>query len=592
LVLLLTQPIRGRAADENKSGQSGDSYAFEQAGPRATTPPSAENRPKTASLTPAPDQLSFYAFFFLKGTATNLTGNFPQNLFEGVIGRLFGPADEAIYGAETTLVNPDDDTLVDPKMNRFIEERLVPTFAYAPAILDRRALLHASFEIDFSFGDAANRSEGNSGGGFNADNVNIQTKDLFAELRFWQSRLRLFAGLQPIYDNVKVPTEATLYDLGHSGYKLGFFSSDAAGLALFGTLTPRLQTKLAWYSLYENEPAESDDVGLWQLDGNFRLAPQTNIGLSLWYLADRGNTLGVNHKAGFDSNPADINGATFFDLYNLGAELITQAGYDSVDILDYRYQADILWLGLNGNHNLGFSFDDWLVSGFAMLNFGEVRATWNAENGADATPLTYKKAIRLQGGLAANLEVAYKFGRTHNDFVSLQGLYTSGDNNLQNGYRGLITGQNYGLPGATYTGHGSYLLFPNAYSINYYYAAVADLGNRELGVTGMFSQASYDLLANRFNVRLGSATALANSDAPETMTNPERYQNQGRLMGTEVNATLTYRLLTFLDVGLQGAYVWLGDFYDGVIPNPAGSGAGSKPDNPWIIYTSLTWIAF
>jgi hypothetical protein len=64
----------------------------------------------------------------------------------------------------------------------------------------------------------------NEGGGFNADQVNIQTKNVNVALYPTRnpSQLTLLIGTQPVYDSVYDPTRAPLGDIIRTGYKLTF----------------------------------------------------------------------------------------------------------------------------------------------------------------------------------------------------------------------------------------------------------------------------------------------------------------------------------------------------------------------------------
>ena len=82
-------------------------------------------------------ELTFLAFFFSRAELSNI---YPENgMLNGqLIGRLFGP--------NTSTTTAEDRSL-------FFEQRIIPFFVYEPQILDGFALLRASFELDWTWGD-------------------------------------------------------------------------------------------------------------------------------------------------------------------------------------------------------------------------------------------------------------------------------------------------------------------------------------------------------------------------------------------------------------------------------------------------------
>ena len=86
-------------------------------------------------------------------------------------------------------------------------------------------------------------------------------------------------------------------------------------------------------------------------------------------------------------------------------------------------------------------------------------------------------------GLSANAEVLYNWGRTPNDVVSLEAIYTTGDDDLNDGkYKGAFTLNMYGLPGAVWFDHKTLLLFPFTSTANNYTGAVTDISNQGYGL--------------------------------------------------------------------------------------------------------------
>ena len=113
-------------------------------------------------------ELQFLAYFYNQGVTSNF---YPRNDFlKGqVVGRLFGQ--------NTT-------TTSDSLTTRYFEQRIIPFFIYQPKLFDGKAILRASSEIDWTWGDVAYGTGGNFGSAVSADQVNLQTQNLELRLRF------------------------------------------------------------------------------------------------------------------------------------------------------------------------------------------------------------------------------------------------------------------------------------------------------------------------------------------------------------------------------------------------------------------------
>jgi hypothetical protein len=241
--------------------------------------------------------------------------------------------------------------------------------------------------------------------------------------------------------------------------------------------------------------------------------------------------------------------------------------------LPSRYFADLVWIGGRASYNRDFAVGSWMADGFVMANTGLIRAP-----GIDDVTVL---------GVAANARAAYRYGRTPKDHVSLEALYTTGDpdGTADSHVSSVITGNVYGTPVGIYAAGRALLLFPDPKVVSRYYSAVHDIGNQGLGVSALFLNASRDIIPHRFTAKAGFSTAFAN----------ETLEGGGRYMGSEVNVELTYRLRVFLDLGLHAGYAALGDFYDApsAVFTPIGQEpATQRPDNPWVIFTTLTWLMF
>lgn len=485
-------------------------------------------------------------YFFVRGTATNQVAN-PSGL-KGVSLGPFG----SIVGSETR---------VSRDAAYYVEQRWIPVVEYSPLFVDGLATFRLQFEVDFTWGRAANTVQQNEGGGFNADQINLQTKNVNVALYPTRKphQLAVILGTQSFYDSVYDPTRTSLFDVVKTGYKLSYLGTDATGVGLYGYW--KGHAKFSFIPLTGEPDAAAGDPRLsfaYLLTGDYSYAlqPGTSIGLSLWHLRDdtKGDAYAYQGlvKAGPSSSSLwAFNGTPQFTIEKpIGA---------------------VTWLGLNFHHNIDFRTGPVAASGFVMYNGGRYVST--REN------TTLNRAVDISG-LGANLEVAWNYGRTNGDVVSLEGMYSTGDSDLRDGrYTGAFTLNNYGLPGAVWFNHKTLLLFPFTSTVSNYTGAVTDLSNQGYGLQAAILAASYDLIPNTLNLKLGAATAFSAVRPPDTGAGIPR----GRAIGTEINAEVKYHLRYLMTVGVHGAYMFRGNFYNGNAQMTA---------NPWAAFTTFTWYAF
>jgi hypothetical protein len=488
---------------------------------------------------PPSKELQFIGYSFTRFTASNVA---PSNdLLQGqVIGRLFGT----------------NSTFTTPHTAMYTEQRFVPYFVYKPSILDGFATFRGLFKIDYTWGDVSYGTGGNRGGAVGAGQVNLQTLLANVDIHTPNEPWNVVIGLQRLFDNVRDPNVNTVQTALTSGYKLAFFGNQATGVNFFMNFSPVNQFRLGVFQLYENAIPVDDDVVLFMSDFETRINPYTEWGVDLWYMHDRGqNGGGVTALGeGLSSALAEYNGAARFKFP--GA---TQT-----------YKADVFWTGTHAAYNRDFSAGRWWMDGFVIANLGSADTV-----GATATA----KAVDIFG-VAANGFIGYKYGVTANDRVSFEGIFTTGDaNNASDGkISSVITGNEWGTPLGIYGSHRALLLFPDTKVVNRYYSAVHDISNMGYGVTGLFLNASKDLIQNKLNLKIGAATAFSTVAPP----------GGGSYIGSEVNFELVYTHKILFSLGLHGGYLFLGDFYD----SPITTTYQGKPANPWVLFSTMMWYMF
>jgi hypothetical protein len=280
------------------------------------------------------------------------------------------------------------------------------------------------------------------------------------------------------------------------------------------------------------------------------------VGASAWVLQDDTKGDAFAYEGLVKSGPAStgLSGFTGTARFNID-----------------RPSGTVFWLGAHFNHNLDFRTGPLGASGFVMYNGGEYRS-----NNPD-TPTNREVKI---SGLSANAEVLYNWGRTPNDVVTLEGIYTTGDDDLNDGeYKSAFTLNMYGLPGAVWFNHKTLLLFPFTSTANNYTGAVTDISNQGYGLQALMATASWDAIPNKLNFKLGTGFARSSVTPPELTPGVAR----GGTVGTEINAEVKYTLRYLMTVGLHGGYMFRGDFY---------KGSTGVTTDPWAAYTTFTWYAF
>jgi len=451
-----------------------------------------------------------------------------------VVGRLFG----------------GNTTETSKATSRFTEQRFMPMITYSPRLFDGWAKMRASLEFDWTFGDGAYGSAANTGGGFGGDTVNMQTQNIFMELRP-QKNLFFNIGLQRTYDNVQVPWYTFTDHLLQKGYRLALFGSDAAGATVHWFRKADERLKLGAYQLWENNVQQQDDVALFVADYERDLSIRTSVGASVHYINDRASGEGgpSGLGTGLNSTLADFNGVARFEFGN------------------NPHKSDVVWLGTHFHHDPLLRQGNFGLSGFAWWNGGSVRT--------DFTDVSIN-------GVAANLRLAARYGSAPRDQIVLDTVFTSGDDDsyADGTYNGVLTGNNWTTPGAVFIGHPLYLLLPHGTVVNRFTAAAIDIQNIGYGLQVGALGVTKELVKNKWRVKAAVGHGRASAEP----------LGGGATMGTEINASLTWTMRVFLEAELHAAYLSLGDFYDS--PEVNGGITDGRPDDPWTVFASLKWIMF
>ncbi len=503
------------------------------------------------SALPDPPEFKLINYFFARAAFTNLLPD-PS----GLRGVSLGPLGIGENVGSATSVGQDTGNFV-------VEQRWIPVLSYSPHFADGLATFRAQFEVDYMWGQAANQLQHNQGGGLNADQVNIQTKAAHVSLHPTGDprQLTLVIGTQPWYDNIADPNTTSLFDIVKTGYKLSFIGTDATGLAAFSKLGGAWKAALIPIGTGQPDKADEGDPSFayaWMatLDYALELAPGTLVGASLWHLRDDTEGTAFAYEGLVKSGPGSTGLFPYTGVPDLDIEAAT---------------GHVNWLGLNFHHNLRFNTGDLAASGFFILNDGRFK---NQKPDSDLNP-----SLDISG-FSANLELMFNYGKTLGDMLTIEGLLTSGDDNVKDGrYTGAFTLNNYGIPGAVWFNHKTLILFPFTSTVSNYTGAVTDISNQGFGLQTAILTASKDLIPDKLNLKLGAAYAQSASTPPPSPDDIPR----GRTLGAELNAELKLHLRYLMTLGLHAGFLAVGNFFDANL---------QVDSNPWAAFSTFTWYGF
>jgi hypothetical protein len=489
----------------------------------------------------ADKELTFIAYFFNQAVTSNF---YPTNdFFQGqVIGRLFGRST-----ARTS----------DTTYTAFVEQRFLPFFIYSPKLMNGRVTLRASFEIDWTWGDASYGAGGNQGAGFNADFVNIQTQNLELEI-IPRKGMAINFGLLRGFDTPYHPYRTTFDKLQQTGYRLFYWAGDMAGISVRQDFD-RGSISGGFYNLWENKIELRDDVWLSKLMGMYRVSPKFNIGGSLYWLNDKS---------------AGKGGASI--LGQGPKSLLTEYTGAFRFVFDERdYITNVYWLGTFFDYNREYAFNNHRLSGFANYNLGSIEGEG--------------RTISTINGIGANLRYGYRYGLTPDDEIGFDYIFTSGDGNGINdgAYTGVMTGNTWGAPGNLPISTAANILFPSGNVVNRYMPLVSDISNLGLGLNAVTVQFKRAVIPHKFILSANGGVAFS-AVSPNA---------GGSFMGTEANLGLIWKIKTLMELELRAANVWLGDFYDDPYANGDAfvdeeDALNRRPADPWTVFLAFKWLMF
>lgn len=393
-------------------------------------------------------------------------------------------------------------------------------------------------EVDMQWGDESYSNDGrNDGGGLGGDTTNLETKN--------------------VYIDVKVPNSSSAFRLGLQGfadnYDYSLIAADMAGIKYTTTLGATNLTA-GWFKLADGvSTGIADDVTLWALQAAFSPSENFKLGGDYYYYQNEGS-----QAYGTVFGTADIDA------------LLSGATWTA-----NRSNMDLHYFGGNAEYRM----DNLVLSGWVNINAGTV----DAINNNTATPLVTEDLDVT--GFAGRLKAATALGNLK---LNLAGTYFSGDDDLSDGDANFIVNP---FPSETFAfaTDGFMIFTPDIAwnSVGQYGFAMVDAAYAGYGLTSFVLTGSYTPEAcKKANVKAGIGYFSSLEDT--VAANDPRTNRAGTGLGTEVYLRVAYKFADNLDLSANGAYAFLGDFYDNNGGGTAFNSAATSIDDPYEVYLKAT----
>lgn len=381
------------------------------------------------------------------------------------------------------------------------------------------------FEIDSRWGDTSQSTATtrNVGGAMEADQVNLETKNVFMEFKVPYLPTRVLAGIIPFDD----------------AYKGVFLSSDIAGV-MSTTKLDKTTIRLGWLRGYDNL----------NFNGAADTIPPVNA------TADGKGTSGfVPGRYSLDLGILEARYAVNKE-FNVGGSY-----YMTYDNLSGGYNV-LSTLGLNAAYNFGPG----VVDGFFLYQIGDNPTNNFGQVGKKVTAFAANVGGKVKAGP----------GTARANF-----LYASGDDGkgAQHAFQG-VNQLGDGNTTSTFSAAQMTMLITNTkYAANTDRGLVNTVSNYDQGVIGAFLGYDVDIDKTFIKGNLGFASAARENQTFKPKNQKTGTWSNSNFIGTEINAEAGYKISENLTASLLGGYVFLGDYWNDTAKTAAG--VIKTPDNPW-----------
>lgn len=334
-----------------------------------------------------------------------------------------------------------------------------------------------------------------------------------------------------VYLDFNIPSTGVNVKAGiqpyNDAYKSIVFDSDMAGVLAFRSFG-NLDATAGWFRLADNGGIPNKKAwDLLALDAKYALTKDIKVGGSYYLFNDDGSYENANISHLQQQGVTNI-------VHNMGVNAAATIGPVSVD-------------------------------GYLLYQFGTL------ENIAAINASRHVSAFAGNVGARAKLGP----GTARTEF-----LYTSGekseDRSTTNAFQSISDEHGY------YAGN-MQLLFRDAYAMTTDNAIAYTTNNLDQGVIAGFI--GYDLpITSKISASANAgfaAVAKENGNKPVNQSTGDR--NSSNYLGTELNASVDYKVYDNMTATVRGAYVILGDYYKGV------AAGGEDPNNPYMASVMLNY---
>jgi hypothetical protein len=378
----------------------------------------------------------------------------------------------------------------------------------------------------------------NSGGALGADRINTETKNVYVWFKVPDHSTEFTVGLQNQSDD-------------YAGILFG--GADMAGIFVTGKMEPA-SYKLGFAKLYENATQRTDDQTLYTASVKFSPVKEVKLGLNFYYLQD---------------DTGKVAGA-------VGAVLPLAVTAPN------QFKAKVYMPGVDATFQAGPA----TISAFALYQFGK-KADYLVDN-VSTRPDIDINAFMLDARADLNLGPGKFFA---------EALYMSGGDDPTNKYKAPITlATREASPGgnSAYSRTNMEILLSSPDTINVSQCIIgcsggfysSDPGNGGRGITHV--AAGYQqLLTPKVTARFNAGYMASSKSLKTDNNNVGGTGRTSKYMATEVNARIDYNIAKGLDVGVVGAYAFLGD---GVHAAPTAGGVKTADwKDPWTSYARINY---
>ena len=410
--------------------------------------------------------------------------------------------------------------------NAYVEQRARVKFEFGTENVKAVWFL----ESDMLWGDSSGIVNRNQGGALGADSIQIETKNVYLWFKVPDTSLDFTVGLQNQSDD-------------YAGVLYG--GADFAGVFMTGAYEP-VKYRLGFAKLYENTAQKADDATLYTASVKFTPMKEVALGLNFDFLQD---DTGTNSGVGLKINPFDA----------------ATPGPGSVNA---NYKLKLYTPGVSATFKAGPA----TLSGFAFYQFGKFESMLGAP---DFDVNAYGADLRADMSLGPAK-------------VFLEGLYLSGDDKADE-YNAPIGFGDYQGTGTGPGGNSSYtrtrmqIMLASWDTINVSQCIVGCSGGEYGDSLGLQGRGLWHVAAGAsmaFTPRLKAEVNAGYAAAVKLQPGESSWRDKD--LGTEVNAGLSFNVAKGLDVGVYGAYMWLGGFVKD------GPGAADFKD-PWTSYARVNY---